>query len=79
MIPIDLYPKHDWDVQYYVGFQTLLCKKCEYHITDRYDDESGNTIKYIRDNFGNMYLENLNEVRKTLLTCDEVIIKDILE
>jgi hypothetical protein len=78
MIDISLYPKHDFIIYNYYGFQRLKCEKCGYELTERYDDDGGSAIKYIRVG-GIMYTNDLDEVRKNLLTCDEVIIKNIIE
>lgn len=78
MIPIDLYPEHEWIINHYDGFQTLTCLNCGYDIQERFENEP-----YIKTSIGHIVLtnnhDNIEEARNNLLTCAEVIIKNIIE
>jgi hypothetical protein len=84
-IDLSLYPKHDWEIQYYNGFFDLNCKYCHYYIRERYNSKFKDG-KYIRFGFHN-YSESYNvisgnitnEMRKLPLSCEEVLIKKLLE
>jgi len=90
MIDINLYPKHDWVVDEYSGFAILYCKKCGTRVTERYVgsiylnvryNSSMDLIHMYKDiNLNIDYDDNmLNEIRSTILNCDDVIIKRIIE
>ncbi len=77
MIDLSKYPKHNWEVMDYGEFVVLKCKKCKYQIQERF---IGNE-KYLTANdlFYPGPSNNVEEVRKCLLSCEEVIIKNIIE
>jgi DNA-directed RNA polymerase subunit M/transcription elongation factor TFIIS len=84
-INYELYPKHDWRMINYDEFYILVCKKCSYAIQERpnmylisaYSYEEFNQTRHIdwhiKDNI------TYSELKNKLATCDECIIKNIIE
>lgn len=81
-INFDNYPKHNWDVIYdKSGFFTLKCKDCLYLIRERYTIGNAYIVAGLNGELEHYYSTNVDYeiVRPFLLTCDEVIIKNIIE
>lgn len=80
IIDYSLYPKHEWKTIENYGFFELYCETCGYGIMERYAD-----VPYIMErihgnwSYTSIIRENIEEHRKTLLSCEEAIIKKLLE
>ena len=88
IIDYNLFPKHNWKHADYDGeFFALTCSDCLYCIQERYS--TGNKYLIILLNasteFESKYYENFNfngnyeNVKQFFLSCDEVMIKNIIE
>lgn len=79
MIDISSYPKHDFIVADYFGFGISICAICKYKIVERYEGD----VLYLRTYINNILYQkidrNIKEYKKQLLTCNEVLIKNIIE
>lgn len=85
MIDLSLYKNHDWYVEKYdSGFNHLTCKKCNYSIRERYIGKlyfiaSINNGEICHIEKYNSTAEEINIVRKEIYSCEEVIIKNLIE
>ena len=87
MIDLSLYKNHDWNIEEYdSGFYYLSCKKCKYVIRERFIPTSsglyfvafiGGQENHIKK--FNATVKEINLIRKEIYSCEEVIIKSLIE
>ena len=83
MIDLSLYKNHDWDIEEYDEYFSLSCKKCKYRIRERFVGllyffaGVPNEQFHIKETRSNN--EKINIARKNIYTCEEVIIKNLIE
>lgn len=82
-INYNLYPKHNWIFNDYDGFFSLKCIDCGYDVQERLEPIEDSyiieTLSYNEFTAFKGITCNLNEIRKTLLSCEEIMIKKMLE
>jgi hypothetical protein len=86
-IDYSLYPKHNWQEDITcidLGFYTLVCQDCNYMIRERFVGDCYVSDQLDYDSIGDRnvyYFEDISPVlaRQKLHSCDELIIKKLLE
>lgn len=80
-LDLNNYPKHNCTITNYSGFIVLKCNKCNYEIQERYEFQKYIRIRIFNQNtyYDAYFVNDYIGLKNKLLTCEEMIIKNIIE